>query len=105
MTNPARIFKALADPTRRQILQELKAGERTAGQIVSLFNISGPAVSRHLAILKAADLLTERREGNSIHYRVEAETLATCLSDFIGSVCPRQVAVRKQVEERKEGEK
>ena len=102
MTNPARIFKALADPTRRQILQELKTEERTAGQIVSLFNISGPAVSRHLAILKAADLLTERRDGNSIYYRVEAETLATCLSDFIGSVCPRQVVVRKQVAERKE---
>lgn len=101
MTNPARIFKALADPTRRQILQELQAGERTAGEIVALFNISGPAVSRHLAILKSADLLAERRQGNSILYRVEAENLATCLSDFIGSVCPAQIKIRNNVNQQK----
>lgn len=101
MTNGARVFKALADPTRRQILQELKAGEMAAGDIVALFEISGPAVSRHLAILKAADLVSERRDGNRIVYRVEVETLANCLSDFIGSVCPAQINVRKQVARRK----
>lgn len=101
MTSPARVFKALADPTRRQILQELKSGEMAAGEIVELFDISGPAVSRHLAILKAADLVTERREGNRIVYNVEAETLANCLSDFIGSVCPAQISVRKNVARRK----
>ena len=50
----ARIFRALADPTRRQILQELKDGELAAGAITDRFDISGPAISRHLAILKAA---------------------------------------------------
>lgn len=68
-----------------------------AGEIVELFDISGPAVSRHLAILKAADLVTERRDGNRIVYRVETETLTNCLSDFIGSVCPAQISVRKNV--------
>jgi len=82
-------------------LQELKSGELAAGDIVALFDISGPAVSRHLSILKAADLVTERREGNSILYRGEAETLANCLADFIGSVCPAQITVRKQVAKRK----
>ena len=102
MNRPGRVFKALADPTRRQILQELKSGEMAAGDIVDLFNISGPAVSRHLAILKAADLVAERREGNRILYRIESETLANCLSDFIGSVCPAQINVRKSVAKRKD---
>lgn len=101
MVTTARVFKALADPTRRQILQELKSGEMAAGDIAGLFEITGPAVSRHLAILKAADLVAERREGNRIVYRVEAETLANCLSDFIGSVCPAQVSVRKKLLKRK----
>ncbi len=101
MATTARVFKALADPTRRQILQELKTGEMAAGEIVELFDISGPAVSRHLAILKAADLVTERRDGNRIVYKVETETLANCLSEFIGSVCPAQISVRKNVAKRK----
>ncbi len=102
MATTARVFKALADPTRRQILQELKTGEMVAGDIVALFDISGPAVSRHLAILKAADLVTERRDGNRIVYRVETETLANCLADFLGSVCPAQITVKKNVAKRKE---
>lgn len=102
MAITARIFKALADPTRRQILQELKAGEMAAGDIVSLFDISGPAVSRHLSILKSADLVTERRDGNRLLYKVETETLANCLSEFLGSVCPAQITVKKQVARRKE---
>jgi DNA-binding transcriptional ArsR family regulator len=101
MALTGRVFKALADPTRRQILQELKAGEMAAGDIVALFEISGPAVSRHLAILKAADLVTERRDGNRLLYRLEAETLANCLSEFIGSVCLAQITVRKQLARRK----
>lgn len=105
MTNVSRIFKALADPTRRQVMQELRGGEMTAGEIVSLFDISGPAVSRHLAILKAADLVTERRDGNRILYSAQAEKLADCLSDFIGSVCPRQIKVRKKVAKKKEKRK
>jgi len=101
MINATRVFKALADPTRRQILQELKSREMAAGDIVALFDISGPAVSRHLSILKAADLVAERREGNSILYHIEAETLANCMADFIGSVCPAQIVVRKKVAARK----
>ena len=56
-------FRALADPTRRQILQELKPGELSAGEIAACFTISGPSISRHLSILKNADLISERREG------------------------------------------
>jgi DNA-binding transcriptional ArsR family regulator len=95
MAAAARIFKALADPTRRQILQELKAGELPAGDIVARFAISGPSVSRHLSILKAAALIDERRDGNRILYRLQPETLATAVNDFLSTVCPTQAAYRR----------
>ena len=57
------VFKALADPTRRRILRDLKKAQLPAGDIASHFPISGPSVSRHLAVLKAAGLVMERRAG------------------------------------------
>lgn len=92
----ARIFRALADPTRRQILQELKHGELTAGTITGRFALSAPAISRHLAILKAADLLSERREANRIYYRLEPDPLAGALGDFLSQTCPTQIVLRRR---------
>jgi DNA-binding transcriptional ArsR family regulator len=94
MKNPTPIFKALADPTRRQILSALKEKELRAGEIVEMFTVSAPSVSRHLSILKAAGLVVERRDGNSIIYRLESEHLAICLSEFISSVCPMEILQR-----------
>jgi len=105
MKQSARVFRALADPTRRQILQELGDGELCAGDIVARFSISAPAVSRHLSILKAAELIDERRDGARIYYRVMAERLAHCLSSFLGSVCPTQVGIRRQVAKRAKGKR
>jgi DNA-binding transcriptional ArsR family regulator len=96
----ARIFRALADPTRRQILQELKDGELAAGAISARFDISGPAISRHLTILKAADLVSERREGNRIYYRLEPAKLAQHVGDFLSQVCPTQFVRRTQARRR-----
>ena len=90
------IFRALADPTRRQILQELKAGELPAGEIAARFTISGPSISRHLSILKSADLVSERREGNRILYSLEAEQIAATIGDFLSTVCPTQVMYRRR---------
>ena len=90
----AGVFRALADPTRRQILQDLRAGERTAGAIASRFTISGPSISRHLSILKAAGLVTERREANRILYTLVEERLANCVGGFLSAVCPEQVVLR-----------
>ena len=90
------IFKALADSTRRQILTALKENDLKAGEIVDLFTISAPSVSRHLSVLKAADLVVERREGNSIIYKLQAEQLALCLSEFISSVCPTDIIQRER---------
>src|SRR5579859_2463421 len=92
----SRIFRALADPTRRQILQELKSGEMAAGEIASRFTISGPSISRHLSILKSADLVTERRDGNRILYRLEPEEIASAVGDFLSAVCPTQVLQRRK---------
>ena len=95
--NPAsRVFKALADPTRRQILQDLKAGELAAGEIASRFAVSAPSISRHLAILKTADLVAERRQGHRILYRLQPESMASVVGDFLSAVCPTQVVFRRK---------
>lgn len=96
MKMASRIFRALADPTRRQILQELKQCELAAGEIAARFPISGPSISRHLSILKAADLVSERREGNHILYRLESDQIAEAIGDFLSSVCPTQVLYRRR---------
>ena len=102
MRTVSRAFRALADPTRRQILQDLKNGELTAGEIGARFPISGPSISRHLSILKAADLVSERREGNRIFYRLESDRIANALGDFLSTVCPTQVIYRRRsLKERK----
>lgn len=90
------VFRALADPTRRQILQDLREGERTAGDIASRFPISGPSISRHLTILKSAGLVDERRESNRIFYSLVEERLAISVGNFLSNVCPEQVVMRHQ---------
>jgi DNA-binding transcriptional ArsR family regulator len=90
----AGVFKALADPTRRQILQDLKKGELSAGEIVGRFKISAPSISRHLGVLKAAGLVRERREANRIIYSLVEERLALCVGNFLSVVCPEQVVLR-----------
>jgi DNA-binding transcriptional ArsR family regulator len=102
MNTTLRVFQAIADPTRRQILQELKDGELAAGEIVSRFRISGPAISRHLSILEAAGLVTDRREGNRVYYRLEPEALASTVGDFLSAVCPTQIAHRRARTRRKQ---
>ncbi|MEA2974099.1 MAG: hypothetical protein QOG82_2557 [Actinomycetota bacterium] len=98
----ASVFRALADPTRRQILQDLRPGELAAGEIASRFTISGPSVSRHLAILRAAGLVTERRDANRILYSLVEDRLASCVGGFLSAVCPDQVVLRKR-RDRREG--
>jgi DNA-binding transcriptional ArsR family regulator len=90
----AGVFKALADPTRRQILQDLRSGELAAGDIVARFTISGPSISRHLGVLKAAGLVRERRDANRIYYSLVEERLALCVGGFLSAVCPEQVVLR-----------
>ena len=96
MSDTGPVFRALADPTRRQILQELKSGELAAGEIVARFDISGPSVSRHLSILATAGLVSSRRDANRILYSLEEQTLAHALGDFLSAVCPTQIVQRRR---------
>ena len=80
------VFKALADPTRRQILQQLRAAELAAGELSARFPISGPSVSRRLAVLKSAGLVSERRQANRILYSLVPERLAATLTSYLASV-------------------
>ena len=68
-------LKALSDPTRRDILSMLKKGRLTAGEIGEKFPVSGAAVSRHLSVLKDADLIRDERDGKYIYYELNASVL------------------------------
>ena len=68
-------LKALADPTRREILNLLKSGKRSAGEITDHFDITAAAISRHLSILKEADLIEDTRDGKYIIYQLNASVL------------------------------
>ncbi len=68
-------LRALADPSRREILNMLKKDRMSAGEIAERFSVSGAAVSRHLSVLKEADLITDQREGKFIYYDLNASVL------------------------------
>ncbi len=68
-------LKALADPVRREILNLLKGGRLSAGEITEYFPITAAAISRHLSVLKEADLIRDAREGKFIYYELNASVL------------------------------
>jgi DNA-binding transcriptional ArsR family regulator len=69
------VFKALADPTRREILRLLGKGEMTAGQLADRFDMTRPSMSHHFAVLKEADLVSTRRDGQQIFYALNATVM------------------------------
>jgi len=77
------LFKALNDPTRREILEMLKEGDLTAGDIADKFNISKPSISHHLDLLKQADLVTSVKEGQFIYYSLNTTVMDEMLKWFI----------------------
>lgn len=68
-------LRALADPIRREILNLLKKGRLSAGEIVDHFEVTGASISRHLSVLKEADLIRDTREGKFIYYDLNASVL------------------------------
>ena len=68
-------LKALSDPIRREILNLLKEGRMSAGDIVDRFEVTGASISRHLSVLKDADLIRDKREGKYIYYELNASVL------------------------------
>ena len=72
-------MKALADPIRREILNLLKQGRMSAGEIVEHFDVTGASISRHLSVLKEAELIRDKREGKFIFYELNASVLEEIL--------------------------
>ena len=70
------VFRAISDPTRRDILDHLRAGELAAGELAQRFSVSRPAIAKHVRVLRNAGLLRERRQAQSRYYRVNADALA-----------------------------
>ncbi len=78
------VFKALSDKTRREILNYLKQGDMTAGEIADKFNISKPSISHHLNILKQADLVLDERDGQNIYYSLNTTVFQELMGWLLG---------------------
>ncbi len=78
------VFKALADPTRREILRLLGHGEMTAGDVAERFDVTKPSMSHHFTVLKEADLIRSRREGQQIWYSVNTTVVQDVLTWAMG---------------------
>jgi DNA-binding transcriptional ArsR family regulator len=78
-------FNAVGDGARRAILEQLKGGERSAGEIAAAFDISWPAISRHLRLLKEAELVTERRDGRTRRYTLNRATIKRVLGTWVAA--------------------
>ena len=76
------IFRALADPTRRAVFERLVRAEKTVSELRAVMPVSQPAISQHLAVLRDAGLVTERREGRFSYYRIAPQAL-TPLADWV----------------------
>jgi ArsR family transcriptional regulator len=74
------VFKAIADPTRREILRLLRHEELSAGEVAAHFEMSKPTMSHHFAVLKEAGLITSRREGQTIWYALDTTVLEDVLA-------------------------
>jgi DNA-binding transcriptional ArsR family regulator len=88
-------FKALADPTRREILRLLRGGEMTAGELAEHFDMTKPSVSHHFAVLKQADLIASRREGQQIYYYLNTTALEDLLALMWGLFADRKGAAEE----------
>ena len=77
------IFKALNDPTRREILQLLQERDMTAGEIVERFKISGPSISHHLDLLKQAKLVIAEKEGQYVYYSLNTTVVDEIMKWFL----------------------
>lgn len=82
------VFKALSDPTRRRVLQMLRAGPMSAGEISDQFEVSKPTMSAHFAVLKEADLVHAEKAGKAVTYHLKLSVLEDALLGFVNSFEP-----------------
>lgn len=93
-----KIFQALASTPRRKILAYLSAAEMTAGEIADRFDMSKPAISKHLQILESAGLVRSERRGQFIIYALNRESLANTLNGYVQKVCPVSRPLKRESE-------
>jgi len=89
------VFRALADQTRRDILRLLRSGPRTSGEIAGRFESSWPTISRHLAVLREAGLVSTSRRGSEIHYELNTsvfEDLVQHLMEWVKPAAAKRTA-------------
>ena len=79
------VFKALSDPTRRRVLQLLRNGPMSAGELCEHFDVSKPTMSAHFAVLKEADLVHAEKAGKSVLYHLKLSVLEEVLLGFVHS--------------------
>ncbi|HZB01012.1 MAG TPA: metalloregulator ArsR/SmtB family transcription factor [Actinomycetota bacterium] len=91
-------LKAIAEPRRREILRLVWSAERSAGDIASHFEVSRPAISQHLRVLRTAGLVTERRDGTRRLYRVDPDALARLRAELEGFWNDSLTALKREVE-------
>jgi len=78
------VFKALSDPTRRRVLELLRGGPMTAGELADHFRVSKPTMSAHFAVLREAGLIASERRGTSVVYELQLSVLEDALLTFAG---------------------
>jgi len=84
------VFRALSDPTRREILEMLRAGPRTSGEIAGKFDTSWATISRHLSVLREADLILAERNGQNIVYELNTTVFQEVVEHLIKWLRPRR---------------
>jgi ArsR family transcriptional regulator, arsenate/arsenite/antimonite-responsive transcriptional repressor len=82
-------FRALADPTRREIVRLLRGGEMTAGELAERFDMTKPTLSHHFNVLKQADLVTSRRAGQQVYYALNTTAVEDLLVVFLDLLAPK----------------
>jgi ArsR family transcriptional regulator, arsenate/arsenite/antimonite-responsive transcriptional repressor len=80
------VYRALADPTRRQILALLRSGDRSAGELAAAFDLAWPTISGHLKVLREADLVQADRHGTSISYHLNVSVVEEAMAALLESL-------------------
>lgn len=91
-----KVFEALASAPRRKILAYLSEAELTAGEIAARFDMSKPAISKHLAVLENAGLVKSEKRGQFVHYALVRDSLVNTLNGFVQNLCPVSTPLKKE---------
>ncbi len=93
------VFQALSSTVRRRILAYLSKTSLTAGEIADRFDMSKPAVSKHLSVLENAGLVASEKKGLHVHYQLNKDNLFTGMNDFLVNFCPEGRPLKLESEE------